>query len=78
MVETNHYACGHSDSFTGNDGGYYSGMKSERQSLLSIALITDTFRFKDFKEFNCYITTAVILLNSSAVFSKIVLSQVQI
>lgn len=28
MVETNHHACGHSDSFKrGNGGGYCSGMK---------------------------------------------------
>lgn len=40
MVETNHYACGHSDSFTGKDGGYCSGMKRERQSLWITCLKT--------------------------------------
>lgn len=35
MVGTNHYACGHSDSFARKDGGYYCGVKKEGPSLLS-------------------------------------------
>lgn len=55
MDETNHYACGHSDSFTGNDGGYWRWHEKERASrcslckchILKIALVLVTFSSKD-------------------------------